>query len=189
LLRNKEPVADYAEEGTEAMTRTRTALLTSEFSAALSLSAKFNIRAGARPSRQVKAVLSQAIDFLEPVANNIGRKGAVIKVGSAWNDPDVFLDAKKGLEMSRRKERIDYLTGTVDVALSKKDYARLSAIRKAFRLRSDKQAAALSLRVYRSVVEHLWRGNGFIITDKAGKPMVFDVKKAEAVVRAKPVRP
>lgn len=161
-----------------------TALLKSEFAGALSLSEKFNIKAGVRPNRQVKAMLSQAVNFLEPVANDIGRKGAVVEVDSAWGSPEVFLDAKMALKMGRSKERTAYLTGTVDVALSQRDYEKLSNIRKAFKLRSDKQAAALSLRVYNSMLDNIWRGNGFTMTSKSGQPMEsFDTTGPKALVR------
>ncbi len=163
-----------------------TALLKSEFAATLSLAEKFNIKAGARPNRQVKATLSQAIAFLAPIANDVGRKGAVIETGSSWTGPDTFLDAAGARQLARSKERTAYLTGTVDVALSQRDHASLTTIRKAFNLRSDKQAAALALRVYRSVCDGLWRGNGFLMADKSGQPVTIDTQKIEALVRRAP---
>lgn len=160
-----------------------TALLKSEFAAALKLSERFNIKAAdTRPNRQVRATLSQALDFLAPIANDIGRRGAVIEVGSAWTGPDLFLNAEEARKLARKKERTAYLTGTVNVALSQQDYRNLTTIRQAFKLRSDKQAAALSLRVYSAVCDNLWRGNGFSMQSPSGQPLEFNTAKEQALV-------
>lgn len=153
-----------------------------DYGTALKLSEQFNVKAGARPYRKVKAMLSTAIDFLAPVAQDIGRKGAVIEVGSAWTGPDVFLDADTALKRARSKERIAYLTGTVDVDLSRRDEAKLESIRKAFRLKSGKQAAALALNVYREVCDNLRRGNGFSMESPSRQPLPFDTEKVKALV-------
>lgn len=159
-----------------------TTIRKADYGTALKLSEKFNIKAGARPNRKVKALLSTAIDFLAPLARDVGKNGAVISVGSAWTGPDVFLDADTALERARSKERIAYLTGTVDVSLSKRDEAKLESIRKAFHLKSDKQAAALAVSVYRDVCDNLWRGNGFSLETPAGQPLPLDTEKVKAIV-------
>ncbi|TAL28223.1 MAG: hypothetical protein EPN97_15015 [Alphaproteobacteria bacterium] len=159
-----------------------TTIRKADYGTALNLSEKFNLKAGARPYRKVKAMLSTAIDFLAPIANDVGRKGAVISVGSAWSGPDVFLDADTALQRARKKERIAYLTGNADVALSKRDAAKLESIRKAFRLKSGKQAAALAVSVYRDVCDNLWRGNGFSMESASRQPLSLDTEKVKALV-------
>lgn len=139
-----------------------TTLRKGDYAKALKLSERFNIKAGARPNRRVKAALSQAIDFLAPLAGQIER-GSVISVGSGWHGPDVFLDAQTAREMARDKDRTAYLTGVVDLDLSKRDAEKLKDIRKTFKLSSDKQAAGLALRVYEGIADNIWRGNGFSI--------------------------
>jgi hypothetical protein len=153
-----------------------------DYSSALKLSEHFNLKAGARPNRKVKALLSAAIDFLAPIADDVGRNGAVISVGSAWTGPDLFLDADNALQRARTKERIAYLTGTVDVSLSKRDEAKLETIRKAFGLKSGKQAAALTLSVYRDVCDNLRRGNGLSMESSSRQPLPLDTNKVMAVV-------
>jgi hypothetical protein len=156
-----------------------------DFAKALKLSEQFNIKAGARPNRRVKAVLSKAIDFLAPLASDI-RAGSVINVGSAWHGPDAFLDAALAQKYARDKDRTDYLTGAVDVTLSRRDAKKLSHIRKTFGLSSDKQAAGLALRVYRDVCDNLWRGNGFSVdrpaAQGASKSRPLDTAKVKAIV-------
>lgn len=145
-----------------------TTLRKGDYAKALTLSERFNVKAGARPVRRVKAVLSKAVDFLAPLAGQIER-GAVVTVGSAWHGPDLFFDAQTAREMAREKERTAYLTGAVELDISQRDEAKLKIIRKAFKLSSDKQAAGLALRVYESLCDNLWRGNGFTIEDPAAQ--------------------
>lgn len=131
-----------------------------DYARALSVAERFNIKAGQRPYRKVKGVLKNALDFMETVTPLV-RSGAAVETGSAWHGPDVFLDKKEAVSLARKKDRTDYLTGTFDLKIPKRDAQRLSALRKAFRLSSEKQAAGLAIRVYQSVTDGLWRGNGF----------------------------
>lgn len=152
-----------------------------DFGRGLSLAEKFNVQAGARPNRRVKAVLKEAINFVHNVANDVAG-GAAIYDGSAWSGPDLFLDKSKAVEMAREKSRIAYLTGDVGVKLAGDDLRKLGDIRKAFKLSSDKQAAALSMRVYARVADGLWRGNGFSIQGADGEHKTLDTAKVRKVV-------
>jgi hypothetical protein len=162
-----------------------TTLRKGDYAKALKLAERFNIKAGARPNRRVKAVLKEAVDFLTPLAGKV-EKGAVVNVGSAWHGPDVFLDAATARKMARDKDRADYLTGSVDVTLPQRDDAKLWLIRKTFNLTSDKQAAGLALRVYEGVCDNLWRGNGFSmekpVAQGKAQDLPLDVAKVKAVV-------
>ena len=162
-----------------------TTLRKTDYARALKLSERFNIKAGARPNRRVKATLSQAVEFLAPLAGQI-ETGSVIHVGSAWHGPDVFLDAATARDMARDKDRTDYLTGSIDVTLSQRDEAKLSLIRKTFNLKSDKQAAGLALRVYEGVCDNLWRGNGFTVDKPSAqgktKTRPLDTAKVQGIV-------
>lgn len=163
-----------------------TRLRKGDFAKALSLSEQFNIKAGMRPNRRVKAVLSQAVDFLAPLAADI-QKGAVINMGSAWTGPDVFLDAAKAQELARQKDRTAYMTGDVDLKLPKRAAEKLNHIRKTFGLSSDKQAAGLALRVYSGVCENTWRGNGFSIErplaqGRMGRERPLDTSKIKGII-------
>ncbi len=162
-----------------------TTLRKGDFAKALKLSEQFNIKAGARPNRRVKAVLSKAVDFLSPLAREI-QAGGVINVGSAWHGPDVFLDEALAQKYARDKDRTDYLTGHLEVNLSQRDAEKLAHIRKTFNLSFDKQAAGLAIRVYRDVCDNLWRGNGFSIERKAaqgkGRERPLNTDKVKAVV-------
>ncbi len=142
------------------MQRPFVSIHTSDYAAALKVAEKFNIAAQARPSRKVAAVLHDAVDFLGGTLGEIA-KGNLIVTGSGWHGPDPFLDKSIGLAIARKKSGSDYLTGDVDVTLTKRDKAALSDIRKTFSLSSDKQAAELALRVYDYLTDGLWRGNGF----------------------------
>lgn len=131
-----------------------------DYARALSVAESFNIKAGQRPYRKVKGVLKNALDFMETVTPLV-KAGASVETGSAWHGPDVFLDKKEAVSLARKKDRTDYLTGTFDLKIPPRDAQRLSALRKAFKLSSEKQAAGLAIRVYQSVTDGLWRGNGF----------------------------
>lgn len=133
---------------------------TADYARALTLAERFNVSAGAHPVRKVTAVLKDAINFLHDVAPDL-KAGKTIETGSAWHGPDEFLTAASARQLGRTRDRSDYLTGARAVPLSHRDAAALSDIRKAFRLKSDKQAAGLALRVYANVADGLWRGNGF----------------------------
>jgi hypothetical protein len=152
-----------------------------DYGRGLSLAEKFNVKAGARPNRRVKAVLKEAIGFMHNVANDVA-KGAAIYDGSAWSGPDLFLDKSTAQKTAREKSRIAYLTGDVDVKLAAADLRKLGDIRKAFNLSSDKQAAALSLRVYARVADGLWRGNGFSIQGNDGQHKPLDTTKIRKMV-------
>jgi len=132
----------------------------SDYARALGVAERFNIQAHAHPNRKVKAVLKDSVAFMKGVIDEV-KKGNVIETGSAWHGPDEFLSKGKAVELGRKRERTDYLTGTVDVAITRREAEGLSEIRKAFKLSSKKQAAGLAIRVYQSVVDGLWRGNGF----------------------------
>lgn len=142
------------------MSKPAVSIRKSDYARALGVAEKFNIQANARPNRKVKAVLKEAVAFLQEVKGEI-KKGNAIETGSAWHGPDAFLDKQSAVTLARSKDRTDYLTGDVEVKLTKRDAQGLSAIRRAFRLSSDKQAAGLALRVYASVTDGIWRGNGF----------------------------
>lgn len=146
-----------------------------DFGRALSLAEKFNVQAQARPNRRVKSVLKDAIGFMHGLTQHIAA-GETVYDGSAWSGPDLFLDKSKAVETARRKDRIAYLTGDVSLSLPAQYAQKLSDIRKAFRLSSDKQAAALSVRVYDRVVDGIWRGNGFSLQTAGGahKPVNTD---------------
>lgn len=152
-----------------------------EYGRALKLAEAFNLRAEARPNRRVKAVLKDAIGFMHGIANDIAA-GAVIETGSAWTGPDLMLDKKLAVATAREKSRISYLTGDVGLTIAAEDAQKLSDIRKAFKLSSDKQAAALSLRVYNRIADGLWRGNGFSMTDAAGAEKPLDTAKIRRLV-------
>lgn len=136
------------------------ALRKGDYARALSVAERFNVKAGQRPYRKVKGVLKNALDFMDTVVPVV-KSGAAVETGSAWHGPDVFLDKKEAVSLARQKDRTDYLTGTFDLKIPKRDAQRLSALRKAFKLSSEKQAAGLAIRVYQSVTDGLWRGNGF----------------------------
>lgn len=152
-----------------------------EFGRGLSLAEKFNVRAGARPNRRVKAVLKDAIGFMHGVANDIAG-GATVYDGSAWSGPDLFLDKKTAIKTAREKSRISYLTGDVGIKLAAADLQKLADIRKIFNLSSDKQAAALSMRIYARVADGLWRGNGFSVEDKDGQQRPLDTSSIRKMV-------
>ena len=143
-----------------------------DYGRALSLAEKFNVRAAARPNRRVKTVLKEAISFLHGVTGDIA-KGAAVYEGSAWTGPDLFLDKATAVKTARGKERIAYLTG--DIGL------KLSDIRRTFKLSSDKQAAALSMRVYAQVADGIWRGNGFSL-EKDGQHQPLNTDKIRSMV-------
>lgn len=132
----------------------------SDYARALNVAEQFNIQGHAHPNRKVKAVLKDAVAFMKSVIGEV-KKGNAIETGSAWHGPDEFLSKDSAVKLGRKRERADYLTGTVDVAITKREAEGLSEIRKAFKLSSDKQAAGLAIRVYQSVADGLWRGNGF----------------------------
>lgn len=142
------------------MSKPSVSIRKSDYARALGLAEKFNIKAHDRPNRKVKAVLKEAVAFLQDVKAEI-KNGNAIETGSAWHGPDPFLDKQSAVELARKKDRADYLTGDVAVTLTKREAGALASIRKAFKLSSDKQAAGLALRVYASVTDGLWRGNGF----------------------------
>ncbi|MDP2205699.1 MAG: hypothetical protein Q8K65_05275 [Alphaproteobacteria bacterium] len=152
-----------------------------DYGRALKLAEAFNVRAAARPNRRVKAVLKDAIGFVHGFAKDVAT-GAKIESGSAWSGPDVFLDKAAAVDIAREKSRIAYLTGDVGLTLSAQDTQKLSDIRKAFKLSSDKQAAALSLRVYDRVADGLWRGNGFSMADAAGADKPLDTAKIRSLI-------
>jgi hypothetical protein len=159
-----------------------TTLRKGDYARALGLAEKFNIKAGARPVRRVKATLSQAIAFLDGLKTDL-KNGAEISVGSAWTGPDPFLDKDIVKQLARKTDRTDYLTGTVDVPLTKRDEQKLSSLRRAFKLSSDKQAAGLAVRVYDAVCDNLWRGNGFSVETKGGVAASLKLDAEMAVVR------
>ncbi|MDY0008082.1 MAG: hypothetical protein RBS08_00100 [Bdellovibrionales bacterium] len=152
-----------------------------DFGRGLSLAQKFNIRAAARPNRRVKAVLHEAVGFLHGLRQDIAAGGAVY-TGSAWSGPDLALDKQTAIETARAKSPIAYLTGDVGLTVSAADAQKLSDIRRSFRLSSDKQAAALALRVYAQVADGLWRGNGFTLQDKTGTQKQLDTEKIRHMV-------
>lgn len=131
-----------------------------DYARALALAEKFNVRAEQRPYRKVKGVLKNALDFMETVAPLV-KSGTAVETGSAWHGPDVFLDKKEAVALARSKDRADYLMGTFGLEIPQRDAKRLTALRRAFNLSSDKQAAGLAIRAYASVTDGLWRGNGF----------------------------
>lgn len=140
----------------------------SDYVRALTLAEQFNLKAGARPNRKVKATLKEAISFMGQVTPAV-IKGEVVETGSAWSGPDEFLSKSSAVATARQGERADYLTGTVDIDLPKRDADGLAAIRRAFNLSSDKQAAGLALRVYDGVADGLRRGNGFSYANPQAK--------------------
>lgn len=131
-----------------------------DYARALSVAEKFNVASGARPNRKVKAVLKEAVEFTAGLIAPL-KQGEVVQTGSAYHGPDDFLNLKLGQDIARKKDRVDYLTGNVDVSVPKYEADAIEKIRKAFKLSSDKQAAGLAIRVYQSVADGLWRGNGF----------------------------
>jgi Arc/MetJ family transcription regulator len=140
----------------------------SDYARALNLAEQFNIKAGVRPNRKVKAALKEAVAFMVQVTPAVA-KGDVIETGSAWHGPDEFLSKSSAVATARLGERADYLTGTVNVDLPNRDAEALASIRRAFRLSSDKQAAGLALRVYGDVADGLRRGNGFSYANPQAK--------------------
>jgi hypothetical protein len=66
------------------------------------------------------------------------------------------------------------------VALSQGVAAKLASIRKAFNLSSNAQAATLSVRVYESLCDNLWRGNVLSIVGKEGQSSLLDTDKIKA---------
>lgn len=151
-----------------------------DYGRALSLAEKFNVRAAARPNRRVKTVLKEAISFLHGVTGDIA-KGAAVYEGSAWTGPDLFLDKATAVKTARSKERIAYLTGDIGLTLAGEDLRKLSDIRRTFKLSSDKQAAALSMRVYAQVADGIWRGNGFSL-EKDGQHQPLNTDKIRSMV-------
>lgn len=131
-----------------------------DYARALSVAEKFNLASGARPNRKVKAVLKEAVEFTASLIAPL-KQGEKVQTGSAWHGPDDFLDVKLAQDLARKKDRVDYLTGNVDVSVPRYEADAIENIRKAFKLSSDKQAAGLAIRVYQSVADGLWRGNGF----------------------------
>lgn len=150
----------------------------SDYARALTLAERFNINAGARPNRKVKAVLSQAAEFLQGVSGEVA-KGNTIETGSAWHGPDEFLTRDIGRDWAIRRERTDYLTGDVSVTAAQKDAQALSQIRRDFGLSSDKQAARLAIRVFEKIADGLWRGNGFSYANERNNPQApaLDTRK------------
>ncbi|HCS22758.1 MAG TPA: hypothetical protein PLW48_06380 [Alphaproteobacteria bacterium] len=151
-----------------------------DFGRGLSIAEKFNVRAAARPNRRVKTVLKEAIGFLHGITGDIA-KGAAVYSGSAWTGPDLVLDKKQGQETARSKERLAYMTGDVGLTLAAEDMRKLSDIRRTFKLSSDKQAAALSMRVYAQVADGIWRGNGFSL-EKDGQQQPMNTDKIRSMV-------
>lgn len=150
-----------------------------DFARALSVAEKFNVASGARPNRKVKAVLKEAVEFTASLIAPL-KQGEVVQEGSAWHGPDDFLNVKLAQDIARKKDRVDYLTGNVDVVVPKYEADAIEKIRKAFKLSSDKQAAGLAIRVYQSVADGLWRGNGFSF-ENAQAP-ALDTSKVRKVV-------
>jgi Arc/MetJ family transcription regulator len=140
----------------------------SDYVRALTLAEQFNLKSSARPNRKVKAALKEAVAFMAQVTPAVV-KGEVIETGSAWHGPDEFLSKSSAVATARQGERADYLTGTVDVQLPKRDAEALAAIRRAFHLSSDKQAAGLALRVYADIADGIRRGNGFSYANPQAK--------------------
>ncbi len=131
-----------------------------DFARALSVAERFNMAAGARPNRKVKAVLKEAVEFTAGLVAPL-KQGERVQTGSAWSGPDDFLDVKLAQDLARKKDRVDYLNGNVDLAVPQYEAKDIEKIRKAFSLSSKKQAAGLAIRVYEAVADGLWRGNGF----------------------------
>ena len=151
------------------MQRPSVSIRKSDYERALKVADKFNIAAQARPGRKVAAVLHDAVDFLGGTLGEISN-GNTIVTGSGWHGPDSFLDKQIATTIAREKSSTDHLTGDVAVSLLKRDKAVLSDIRKTFGLSSDKQAAGLALRVYASLTDGLWRGNGFSYENSNNTP-------------------
>ncbi|MDE1151522.1 MAG: hypothetical protein PW788_03200 [Micavibrio sp.] len=158
-----------------------------DFVRSLTLSEKFNLKAGARPNRQVKSVLSDAAALLDGVSASL-TKGAEVSVGSAWHGPDLFLNKAEAVTIARSKDRAAYITGNVALkGLPKRVTGQLANIRKSFKLSSDTQAAALALRVYDRVCDNLWRGNGFSIESTANVAASFDTDRVRnKIIRQTP---
>ncbi|HYD17236.1 MAG TPA: hypothetical protein VEF76_02000 [Patescibacteria group bacterium] len=131
-----------------------------DFARALNVAERFNVAAGARPNRKVKAVLKEAVEFTAGLVAPL-KQGETVQTGSAWSGPDDFLDVKIAQDLARKKDRVDYLTGNVALDVPAYEAKAIEKIRKAFNLSSDKQAAGLAIRVYEKVADGLWRGNGF----------------------------
>lgn len=132
----------------------------SDYIRALDVAEKFNQSAQARPVRKVQNILRDAVAFLDSVKNDVVN-GNTIYTGSAWHGPDEFLTPQSAQALAQKTERIDQLAGDMQLPVTKRDKKLLSGISKAFGLASEKQAAALAIRVYASVADGLWRGNGF----------------------------
>jgi len=153
-----------------------------DFARSLTLSEKFNLKAGARPNRQVKAVLSDAAALLDGVSASL-TKGAIVSVGSAWHGPDLFLNKTEATTIARAKDRTAYLAGNVALkGLPKRVTGQLANIRKSFKLSSDAQAASLALRVYDRVCDNLWRGNGFSVDAAANTQASFDTDRVRSKI-------
>lgn len=131
-----------------------------DFARALHVAERFNVAAGARPNRKVKAVLKEAVEFTAGLIAPL-KQGDKVLTGSGWTGPDDFLDVKIAQDLARKKDRVDYLHGNVELDVPQYEAKAIGKIRKAFNLSSDKQAAGLAIRVYESVADGLWRGNGF----------------------------
>jgi hypothetical protein len=144
-----------------------------DFGRAIDLSARFNLSSGARPGVRVKAVLGQAVDFMAVLLPELAQN-RTINAGS-HHGTDPFLNLELGRSLARQKDATAYLTGTTLVSVSDKSVDTLRHIRKAFHLSSDTQAAALSIRLYRSALDHFWRGNGLTLVDEVGHEAAFDV--------------
>lgn len=132
----------------------------SDYIRALDVAEKFNLQAQARPVRKVQGVLRDALAFLDGVKNEVAN-GNTISTGSAWHGPDDFLTKDIATQWAQKTERIDQLAGDMILPVTKREKKMISGIKKAFNLSSDKQAAGLAIRVYASVADGLWRGNGF----------------------------
>jgi len=154
-------------------------LFTGDIVQAVKLAERFDIASKANGKTRAKAVLLQALDFMDTVRDDLVQ-GALIDVGSAWHGPDLFLDKERAQKMAGEKVITDQITGSSSLSLPKKSAEKLATLRKTFKLSSDKQAARLALSVYDSLCDNLWRGNGFSMQNENGQYLPLDTDKVKS---------
>ncbi|MBI3441002.1 MAG: hypothetical protein HY052_04245 [Proteobacteria bacterium] len=132
---------------------------------------KFNIASAAKPAARVTTALGMAVEFVSSVADDL-LQGHVIFNGSAMHGPDLFLDQATAVKTGSQEDTP--LDTFKKFTVTKKMKSGLESVRKAFSLKSDRQAASLCLKAYNTLCDGMWRGNRFWMEDKAGVQQSFD---------------
>lgn len=146
------------------------------------LRAGFNAQGKKQGARSLKtavalrAVFSDALDITTEIAGR-AQGGWSLYTGSAWHGPDLLLsrDRAAGLSADPLPARM-----TKEMSFRKDDVAKISNIRRAFGLRSDREAVRLAIWTRRKLVDGVRRGNSFhFMKDDSRTPLYarFDTSR------------